>query len=142
MIGRLDAPGAKLEPVMPGLVNRRSPSVAPPAAPDFLVRHHRHRGELIGDDRQHALLGRSGSATGTGVAAAVGAGRATWVCAFGMANVAAKIGLGAVTVISGSCVEGFAASWAVAPLPIAHSNSQLAPPRWNAHLVVNVIVLS
>ena len=30
MIGRLEAPGAKLEPVMPGLENRRSPSVAPP----------------------------------------------------------------------------------------------------------------
>ena len=30
MTGRLDAPGAKLEPVMPGLENRRSPSVAPP----------------------------------------------------------------------------------------------------------------
>ena len=27
MIGRLDAPGAKLEPVMPGLSNNRSPSV-------------------------------------------------------------------------------------------------------------------
>ncbi len=31
MIGRLEAPGAKLEPVMPGLENKRSPSVAPPA---------------------------------------------------------------------------------------------------------------
>ena len=30
MIGRLEAPGAKLEPVMPGFENRRSPSVAPP----------------------------------------------------------------------------------------------------------------
>jgi hypothetical protein len=30
MIGRLDAPGAKLEPVMPGLSNRMSPRVAPP----------------------------------------------------------------------------------------------------------------
>ena len=29
MIGRLDAPGAKLEPVMPGLENSRSPSVLP-----------------------------------------------------------------------------------------------------------------
>ena len=26
MIGRLEAPGAKVEPVMPGLENRRSPS--------------------------------------------------------------------------------------------------------------------
>ena len=28
-IGRLDAPGAKLEPVMPGLENNRSPNVPP-----------------------------------------------------------------------------------------------------------------
>jgi len=52
------------------------------------------------------------------------------------------IGLGAVTVISGNCAEagGVAASWAVAPLPIAHSNSQLAPPKWNARFFLNVIV--
>ncbi len=30
MIGRLDAPGAKLEPVMPGFENSRSPSVDAP----------------------------------------------------------------------------------------------------------------
>jgi hypothetical protein len=30
MIGRLDAPGAKLAPVMPGLSKRRSPRVAAP----------------------------------------------------------------------------------------------------------------
>ena len=30
MIGRLDAPGAKLDPVMPGFSNRRSPRVAAP----------------------------------------------------------------------------------------------------------------
>ena len=30
MIGRLDAPGAKPEPVMPGLPNSRSPSVDAP----------------------------------------------------------------------------------------------------------------
>ncbi len=30
MIGRLDAPGAKLDPVMPGFSNRRSPSVDAP----------------------------------------------------------------------------------------------------------------
>ena len=58
MIGRLDAPGAKLEPVMPGLENNRSPSVAPPGAADFVVRHHGDRCELIGDDRQHARLRR------------------------------------------------------------------------------------
>jgi hypothetical protein len=54
------------------------------------------------------------------------------------------IGLGAVTVISGSCVEadGVAAfcACACAPSAIAHSNSQLAPPKWNARFVLNVIV--
>ena len=52
------------------------------------------------------------------------------------------IGLGAVTVISGSCVEdeGVAASSAIALLPIAHSMSQLAPPRWTARLLLNFIV--
>ena len=30
MIGRLEAPGAKLEPVIPGFENSKSPSVAPP----------------------------------------------------------------------------------------------------------------
>jgi hypothetical protein len=30
MIGRLDAPGAKLEPVMPALFDKRSPRVPPP----------------------------------------------------------------------------------------------------------------
>ena len=58
MIGRLEAPGAKLEPVMPGFENRRSPSVAAAGAADFLVRHHRDGCELIGHDGQHALLGR------------------------------------------------------------------------------------
>ena len=56
MIGRLDAPGAKMEPVMPGLENSRSPSVAAAVTPDFLVRHDGDGGELIGHDWQHALL--------------------------------------------------------------------------------------
>jgi hypothetical protein len=52
------------------------------------------------------------------------------------------IGLGAVTVISGSGVEadGAAASCAIAPSAIAHSNSQLAPPKWNARFFLDVIV--
>ena len=38
MIGRLDAPGAKLEPVMPGFENRRSPSVEPPLRREVFLR--------------------------------------------------------------------------------------------------------
>jgi hypothetical protein len=54
------------------------------------------------------------------------------------------IGLGEVTVISGSCVaeDGEAASSAIAPLLIVHSSSQLAPPRWNARLLEKIIVRS
>jgi len=42
------------------------------------------------------------------------------------------IGLGAVTVTAGSCVaeDGEGAFWAIAPLPIAQSMSQLTPPTW------------
>src|SRR4029077_20594906 len=52
------------------------------------------------------------------------------------------IGLGAVTVISGSCVaeDGAAASSATAGLPIAQSNSQLARLIWRARFFLNVIV--
>jgi hypothetical protein len=53
------------------------------------------------------------------------------------------IGLGAVTVISGSCVDaaGAVASCAIAPSAIAHSNSPLAPPKWNARFFfLDVIV--
>jgi hypothetical protein len=50
------------------------------------------------------------------------------------------IGLGAVTVISGSGVEAAGAFCAAAPSAIAHSNSPLARPKWNARFVLNVIV--
>ena len=89
MIGRLDAPGAKLEPVMPGLENSRSPSVAPGLRRDFLARHDRHGRELVGDDRQRAMQRRrrhGDQRTRAGPAR----GRA--------------IGLGAVTLICGSTV--------------------------------------
>ena len=116
-------------------------------AADFLVRHHGDGRELIGHDGQHALLGRGGDGRRLRLrrALAVAAGRGA-----GDARRRSRrndgfrrtIGLGAVTVISGSCVEagGAAASWAIAPSPIAHSNSQLAPPKWNARFFLNVIV--
>jgi len=49
MIGRLDAPGAKPDPVMPGLENKRSPSV--PLA--FRTRDFR---TLSGGERQRVIL--------------------------------------------------------------------------------------
>ena len=102
-IGRLAAPGAKLEPVMPGLENNRSPSVAAAAALDFLGGHHRHRGELIGDDRQcpeqrdFGRRGRCGRRDVTASAGGVGGRRRTVRC-------------GAVTVICGSSSVSCAAS--------------------------------
>jgi hypothetical protein len=50
------------------------------------------------------------------------------------------IGLGAVTVISGSCVDAGGVAWASAPSAVAHSNNQLAPPKWNARFFLGVIV--
>ena len=111
MIGRLEAPGAKLEPVMPGLENRRSPSWAPPCAADFLVRHHRDGCELVGHDGQHALLRCGARAAGAGCGCGArsrlrpGAVRATRTgVRDGTTALRRTIGLGAVTVISGSCV--------------------------------------
>jgi len=51
------------------------------------------------------------------------------------------IGLGEVTVISGSCVEdgGGAASCGIALLPIPHSSSQLALLMWKARLTKNAM---
>ena len=112
MIGRLEAPGAKVEPVMPGLENRRSPSWARALAADLLVRHHGDGGELIGDDRKHALLRRGSSRRWLRLwrALAIAAGSRTGD-AHGRAGrndgpVPLTIGLGAVTVMSGSCVDG------------------------------------
>ncbi|MHC2409489.1 hypothetical protein ACVJGC_002080 [Bradyrhizobium diazoefficiens] len=56
MIGRLEAPGAKLEPVMPGLEKQEIAELTAALAADLLVRHHRDGGELVGHDGQHALL--------------------------------------------------------------------------------------
>jgi hypothetical protein len=51
------------------------------------------------------------------------------------------IGLGEVTVISGSCVDGgAAASCDIALLPIPHSNSQLALLIPKARLAADIIV--
>ena len=111
MIGRLDAPGAKLEPVMPGLENSRSPSVLAGAA-QFLVRHDRHGRELVGDDGQRALCGVGAAASCTGGAGprvVADAARETRVgtCTAGFRF---TIGLGADTLTSGSA----GASWASA----------------------------
>ena len=138
--------GAKLRAGDAGLREQEIAKLGGALAADFLVRHHGDGRKLIGDDGQHALL-RRGSCPGPVVAAArsrrPGAVRATrtGLCE-GTTVLRRTIGLGAVTVISGSCVEesGDAASWAIAWLLTAHSNSQLAPPKWNVRFFLNVIV--
>ena len=54
MIGRDAAPGAKLDPVMPGLENSRSPSVLDGVRRSSSFGIDRDGRELVGDDRQRA----------------------------------------------------------------------------------------
>ena len=146
MTGRLEAPGAKLEPVMPGFENRRSPSWAVP------WRRISSLGTTVTVANWSVTTGSTpccgAAATGAGCGSGArsrfwpGAARATRAGVRDGTGLRRTIGLGAVTVISGSCVEagGAAASCANAPSAIAHSNSQLAPPKWNARFFLDVIV--
>ncbi|MGY4546328.1 hypothetical protein ACVMDO_001757 [Bradyrhizobium sp. USDA 4513] len=135
MIGRLDAPGAKLDPVMPGFENSRSPSVAAPErrSSSFGITVTVANWSVTTGSTPCCGAGAGGA--GAGCAAAVrsrlrlGAARTTRVGVRVGAVRCRWIGLGAVTVMSGSCVG---VSWASAPLLIAPSNSQLALPMWNA----------
>ena len=88
MIGRLDAPGAKLEPVMPGLVNKRSPSVAPP------LRRISSLGTTVTVANWSVTIG---SVPGSDTAGAPGPANPD-----GAAGARRAIGLGALTTISGS----------------------------------------
>src|SRR2546423_5768235 len=99
MIGRDEAPGAKLEPVMPGLENKRSPSVLPG------VRRNSSFGTTVTVANWSVTIG---STPACGVAGTGDAGGADSSGAAGMDVTAGvgrlTIGLGAVTRISGSCV--------------------------------------
>src|SRR5262249_26983013 len=96
MIGRLDAPGAKLEPVTPGLLNSTSPNVA-----DGL-RFSSSRGTTVTVANWSAT---TGSVPWRGVS---GAGAAGAAGAVGLAAGRGRtIGLGARTVMAGK-----ATSWA------------------------------
>src|SRR5262249_59471323 len=141
MIGRLEAPGAKLEPVMPGFENRRSPSVAPPE------RRSSSFGTTVTVANWSVTTG-STPCCGAGAAGAVAAGcacgerpRFTSLPARAMrAGVRTKagfrftIGLGAVTLTSGSAAGGSSARAAV---DIA---SQLAPAARSICLLRILIV--
>ena len=122
MMGRL-APGAKVEPEMPGFDISVSVSVSPRLASSLARRRHRHRHErLVGDDgpgerKQSRRRYRSGrrlpeadSATGNG--------------AFDFLLGALTTGLGVVTTTAGSSTTG--GDWADArPAP----RREMPPPR-------------
>ena len=109
------------------------------SAADFLVRHHGNSCKPVGDDGQHALLGRGrnrrrlrfarglpGSGSDSARTARRGARRSGF---------RRTMGLGAVTVISGSAVPAEGGGRRPAPwrrCRSAQSSSQLAPPRRNA----------
>ena len=108
-------------------------------AAEFLVGHDGHGGELIGHDRQHALLGCGGDGAGCAgrplaIAARCGAGDAAGVRDGSGSR--RTIGLGAVTVMSGSWVED---EGAAASRPARRCRSRegmaAAPPMWSARLL-------
>src|SRR5215468_5793231 len=117
MIGRLEAPGAKLEPVMPGLENKRSPSVAPPE------RRSSSLGTTVTVANWSVTTGSTpccgdGAEGADGAGCARGAGprlvvvppRATRTGGRSGAGFRLTIGLGAVTLTSGSVAGAFSAS--------------------------------
>src|ERR1044072_2371192 len=139
MIGRLEAPGAKLEPVMPGLEKKRSPSVAPPPQRRSPPRHGTGVG-VWGGGIAGAAGGvgggcgaRSRLRPGTARETRTGRGEGT-VCR-------RWIGLGAVTWISGNAVAPGFASCAHASPPDAYSNSYAEPEPSNGRFMEDDMVL-
>ena len=95
MIGRLEPPGAKLEPVMPGLSNSRSPSVAAP------LRRISSFGTTVTVANWSVTMGKvPGSDAGDGVAGCATAGPASEL----LVAWRVTMGLGALTTTSGSVV--------------------------------------
>src|SRR4051794_22772048 len=118
MIGRLEAPGAKLEPVMPGLENSTSPKVEPGlrwisslGTTVTVANWSVTTGSVPCIDASDGALGALG-VTGT-ASAGGGAGRR-------------RIGLGAVTLICGRVKV----SWACASGP--HNGNNAEQPNINA----------
>src|SRR5262245_15366460 len=100
MIGRLDAPGAKLDPVMPGFPNSMSPSVPPG------LRRISSLGTTVTVANWSVTIGRvPGSVASAGAAGACSAGAGACEGALGRrAGVRCTIGLGARTTTSGNTV--------------------------------------
>ena len=113
-------------------------------AADFFVRHHGDGRELVGYDRQHALLGGGGGAGPLAArfgAFAVPAGSYAGDAVGGPARFSphdrAWRGHGDVGQLrrGGRC-----GALGDAPVPTAPSTSQLAPPTWKARFFLNLIV--
>ena len=104
MIGRDEAPGAKLDPVMPGFANRRSPSV------EAGVRRSSSVGITVTVANWSVTMGSAPSGSVGSGADGCGAGvrargpGATVRIGAGRAGAGRKIGLGAVTTIGGRAV--------------------------------------
>src|SRR5215470_2593587 len=97
-IGRLDAPGAKLDPVTPGLLNRRSPSVELP------LRLISSLGTTVTVANWSVTTGNvpgAGTCGAAGAVGAAGAGAAGLATCFGCAGAGRRIGLGACTTTGG-----------------------------------------
>src|SRR4051812_46784693 len=94
MIGRLEAPGAKLDPVIPGFENSRSPNVL------LTLRRSSSLGTTVTVANWSVTIGSvpGKAASAAGDAAGVGTGAAGALAA----GEGRTIGLGAVTTISGS----------------------------------------
>lgn len=99
MIGRLDAPGAKLDPVMPGFSKRRSPRVEAP------LRRSSSLGTTVMVANWSVTIGTvPTSVSADGAAGRVGAGCAGAGCGEGRAGARRTIGLATVTSTCGNAV--------------------------------------
>ena len=112
MIGRLDAPGAKLEPVTPGFENSTSPKVEPG------LRWISSLGTTVTVANWSVTIG---NAPCSGISAgAAGAAAGAAVVDGGAGGLRRTIGLGAVTLICGRV----RVSWAVASGPHSGNNAE------------------
>ena len=96
---KFDEPGAKLDPVMPGLLNRRSPRLVP------ALRVISSFGTTVTVANWSLTIGSEPSSCGDGAGAGAGvvlACRAGAASRAGLAGLRCTIGLGAVTLICGN----------------------------------------
>jgi hypothetical protein len=115
MIGRLDAPGAKLDPVTPGFENSTSPNVEPG------LRWISSLGTTVTVANWSVMIGNA-PCSGISAGAEAGAAAGAAVVDGGAGGLRRTIGLGAVTLICGR----FRVSWAAASGPHSGNNAEEA----------------